>query len=259
MGSYDEVSDSQRVTIVGGAGGAGASASESKGANVDSTTLQNAATATGNGTALNVQGFSTVLFAVTGTFVGTVVFEGQGPDDVWYTLQAKPAGGYQLVSSVTTTGAWFCHCTAYTQVRARISAYTSGSITVVATNVAQQNHADTQNVTLSTTLAGEDLTANVMKMEQRFSYTMIAADTAVKSGAGFLHSLTFAQADAAPTAGTIIAYDNTAESGTKIFDWSGITTAVFYPTTVILDVSFATGLYLGFTTTADVNVTVAYR
>lgn len=106
--------------------------------------------------------------------------------------------------------------------------------------------------------AYEDNTNAVAKVEQRFSYTNISADTAVKSGAGFLHTLTFAQIDAAPTAGTIIVYDNTAESGTVIFS-STWTTAVFFPTTVILDVSFSTGLYVGFTTTADIGVTVSYR
>lgn len=106
--------------------------------------------------------------------------------------------------------------------------------------------------------AGEDLTNDVQKVEQRFSYVNISADTAVKSGAGFLHTVTFAQIDAAPTAGTIIIYDNTAESGTVIFS-STWTTAVFYPTTITLDVSFSTGLYIGFATTADIGVTVSYR
>lgn len=112
--------------------------------------------------------------------------------------------------------------------------------------------------TLGTALAGEDLTNDVLKTEQRFSYVNISADAAVKSGAGFLHTVTFAQIDAAPTAGTIIIYDNTAESGTIIFS-STWTTAVFYPTTVTIDASFSTGLYVGFTTTADIGVTLSYR
>lgn len=112
--------------------------------------------------------------------------------------------------------------------------------------------------TLATALAGEDLTNDVLKTEQRFSYTNISADTAVKSGAGFLHTVTFAQIDAAPTAGTIIIYDNTGESGTIIFS-STWTTAVFMPVTVTIDASFSTGLYVGFTTTADIGVTLSYR
>ncbi len=112
---------------------------------------------------------------------------------------------------------------------------------------------------LTTKLAGEDLTNDVQKVEQRFSYAYCAgADTAVKSGAGFLHTLTFTCIDAAPTAGTIIVYDNTAESGTIIYSETFTTTA-FRGYTVTIDSSFSTGLYVGFTTTADVGCTVSYR
>ncbi len=108
------------------------------------------------------------------------------------------------------------------------------------------------------TLAGEDVVNDVMKVEQRYAYSLVAANTAVKSAPGFLHTLTFSCNDAAPTAGTIDVYDNTAASGTKIFSWT-LTTTAFTPCSVIIDTSFATGLYVAFTTTADVNVTVSYR
>lgn len=113
--------------------------------------------------------------------------------------------------------------------------------------------------TQATALAGEDLTNDVMKVEQRFSYSgKLTSDTAVKSGAGFVHTVTFTCNDAAPTAGSIIIYDNTAESGTELFNHT-FTTTPFVPFSVTLDHSFATGLYVGFTTTADVNVFVSYR
>lgn len=105
---------------------------------------------------------------------------------------------------------------------------------------------------------GDDFNG-VVRVEQQFGYKYIAGvDTLVKVGAGFLHTLTFTQIDAAPTAGTIIVYDNTAESGTIIFS-STWTTGIFYPTTVTLDVAFLTGLYVGVTTLADIGVTVSYR
>ena len=107
-------------------------------------------------------------------------------------------------------------------------------------------------------LAGEDLTNDVTKVEQRFSGTMVAADTLIKTGAGFVHTLTFSCNDAAPTAGSFILYDNTAESGTVLFNHT-FTTTPFAPCTVTLDMSFGTGLYAGFTTTADVNVSISYR
>lgn len=117
---------------------------------------------------------------------------------------------------------------------------------------------DALKTTLATTIAGEDVTNDVTKVEQRFAYSLVTSDTAVKSAPGFLHTLTFSCNDAAPTAGTIDVYDNTAASGTKIFSWTCTTTA-FVPCSVIIDAAFATGLYVDFTTTADVNVTVSYR
>ena len=91
-----------------------------------------------------------------------------------------------------------------------------------------------------------------------FSVKQCTADTAVKTGAGVLHTLTFSQGDAAPTAGTIIVYDNTAESGTVIYSETFTTTA-FRGYSVTLDCAVTTGIYVGFTTTADVNCTVTYR
>jgi hypothetical protein len=116
-----------------------------------------------------------------------------------------------------------------------------------------------ERVTLATLIAGEDIPNNVLRVEEHFTYATATGDLLVKSGAGFLHTLTFAPNDSAPTAGSIIIYDNTAESGTQIFNWSGITTTWFVPFTLTLDVIFATGLYIGYTTTGDVNVTASYR
>ena len=107
--------------------------------------------------------------------------------------------------------------------------------------------------------AGDDVTIDVKKTEQRFAYSVpIVASAAIKSGPGFLHALIFSCNDAAPTAGTIDVYDNTAASGNKIFSWTLGTTA-FMPFSVIFDVSFSVGLYVAITTTADVNVSASYR
>lgn len=115
-----------------------------------------------------------------------------------------------------------------------------------------------ESVNVGTKLAGEDLTNDVMKTEQRFSFTRLTADGQVKAGAGFLHTLTFACADAAPTAGSIIVYDSLTETGTVIYSETFDTTA-FRGYTVIIDAEFSTGLYIGFTTTADVGCTASYR
>lgn len=124
--------------------------------------------------------------------------------------------------------------------------------------VSQADVSGNIKVALGTQIAGEDLTNDVLKIEHRYSYSYCTADTAVKTGAGFLHALTISPTDAAATAGTIIVYDNTAESGNIIFSYT-VPAAALVPVSVILDVSFTTGLYVGFTTTADVGVTVSYR
>jgi hypothetical protein len=96
------------------------------------------------------------------------------------------------------------------------------------------------------------------KESNQWLNTMIVADTLVKTGKGTLHSLSISQNDAAPTAGTIDIYDNTSAAGTKIFSWT-LTTAVFIPTNLILDIEFQTGLYVDFTTTEDVNLRLSYN
>lgn len=113
---------------------------------------------------------------------------------------------------------------------------------------------------LAVLISGEDQTHDVLKVEQQFSYSRVAADASVKSGAGFLHTITCSTtAGAAATAGAITLYDNTAESGTSI-QTIGVTATAFNPYTLVLDVSFGTGLYVGYDgTAAGVNCTVAYR
>lgn len=113
-------------------------------------------------------------------------------------------------------------------------------------------------VTQDTLVAGEDLTNNRLMTRPTYSYSAVAvADVQVKASAGYLHTVTISCNDAAPTAGSIIIFDNTAESGTQVFNHT-FTTTPFVPFSVVLDYTMATGIYIGFTTTADVNVSCAY-
>ena len=110
---------------------------------------------------------------------------------------------------------------------------------------------------LATQVAGEDITEDVLKTEQRFKYKVLSADGQIKAGPGFVHTMTFTS-DAAATAGTIILYDSLSETGTAVFTYT-VPASYIAPFTIILDVEMATGIYLGFTTTADVVVTTSYR
>lgn len=100
----------------------------------------------------------------------------------------------------------------------------------------------------------EDNTVGVAKVEQRFTYatSTTATTTVVKSGAGFIHTLTLLGG----TAGAITVYDNTAGSGTAICP-TFTPGSVSVPATITLDASFATGLTI--VTAAATVITVSYR
>lgn len=110
-------------------------------------------------------------------------------------------------------------------------------------------------VTLGTLGAGEDLTNDVLKVEQRFSYQALTSlvTLTVKSGAGFLHTLTIGNISGP----TIELYDNTAASGTLI----GRINAGGPMNTYTFDASFATGLTVNPQPGTAVlpNLSVSYR
>ena len=104
---------------------------------------------------------------------------------------------------------------------------------------------------LAEKLAGEDIVNDVMKVEERFSYSNIttATTTTVKTGSGFLHAIVVNTT----AAGTITIYDNTAASGNKI----GTMAASIGQNTYFYNVQFATGLTV--VTAAASDITVSYR
>jgi hypothetical protein len=108
-----------------------------------------------------------------------------------------------------------------------------------------------QKTTLATKLAGEDLTNDVMKVEHQMRYATIATatTTTVKTGAGVLHNIIVTGG----TTGTIVIYDNTAASGTKIADFDTTNLLATYP----FHCKFSTGLTI--VTSAATKITVNYR
>lgn len=70
-------------------------------------------------------------------------------------------------------------------------------------------------VTLATLLAGEDLTNDVQKVENRFSYTSFTSLSTIniKSATGFLHRIVIGM----PSCPTTIVYDSLTPSGSEIF------------------------------------------
>lgn len=105
----------------------------------------------------------------------------------------------------------------------------------------------------------EDDTNNLCRVEHYYSYSVGNADKSVKASAGFVHTISCWGEDAAATAGRVRLLDSTsAGAGTAV--WGEEFSATQRDSiTALLDVAFATGIYLDFTTTADVSCTVSYR
>jgi hypothetical protein len=85
------------------------------------------------------------------------------------------------------------------------------------------------------------------------------ADAQIKSSAGYVDHMICAGTDNAAVAGTIILYDNTAESGTAIYTLRIAALDYHIPMVLPIQVATSTGIYLGYTTTTDVNCEVYYR
>lgn len=94
-------------------------------------TMQSAAVAVGNGTVLTTTGYGTAVIQVTGTFSGTITFEGSLNGTDYVSLSAVQVGAGTIATTATTTGIYRMSPVGMTNIRARISAYTSGSITAV--------------------------------------------------------------------------------------------------------------------------------
>lgn len=77
---------------------------------------------------LNCAGFGTVAFQLDGTWTATVTFEGTVNHGTWQTLTVTPTNSTTGVTTATGTGIWTGSCAGLLAVRARVSAFTSGTI-----------------------------------------------------------------------------------------------------------------------------------
>jgi hypothetical protein len=125
-------------------------------------TLQNAAVASGNGTPLTVTGHSASVLTVNcaacsgGT---TVNFEGSQDGTNFTALSAVQIGTTTIVSSTTTAGLtyWETPVAGLQSLRARVSGYSAGTVTVTATAVPVPWNPKTVNASL---VAGTALVGN---------------------------------------------------------------------------------------------------
>jgi hypothetical protein len=98
-------------------------------------TLQAAAVATGNGTAISMRGFGRLTVSVTMAGTATITFEGSIDDGTtWFALGMALSTTGALASAPTATATYYmpAGAPALTNFRARISAWTSGATSAVA-------------------------------------------------------------------------------------------------------------------------------
>lgn len=91
-----------------------------------------------------------------------------------------------------------------------------------------------------------------------YSSSRKTADGQVKASAGILHAVSISPLTATPTAGLLTIYDSLTETGTILYtEWIFATTPGH---TVILDVAFAIGLFVGYDATlTNVATSVSYH
>lgn len=82
---------------------------------------------------INTRGTAGVGLQLLGTWVGTVSFEAliDAEANTWVAFNMVPSNSATAASSATANGAWSANCGGYEAVRARVSAYTSGTVRAV--------------------------------------------------------------------------------------------------------------------------------
>ena len=97
-------------------------------------TLQAAAAATGDGVEIDFTGLDVLAIQLSGTFVATVTFEGSiDGGETWAVVGMQPLAGGAVATTATAPGIFVLPVaqTSLSHFRARVSAFTSGTVTAV--------------------------------------------------------------------------------------------------------------------------------
>ena len=118
-----------------------------------SATLQSSATALGNGTAIDLEGkYGLLTLQVSGITSATVTFEATIDDTNWVAVRGINKNTGSGATSTTADGIFTFAVGGYSQFRARISTYASGTIVITANAIAASepsNQATTTTGTIS--------------------------------------------------------------------------------------------------------------
>jgi len=137
-------------------------------------TMQSAVTANGNGTNLDVNDYATAVLEIRGTFSATINFEGSIDDTNWYPIVATKNNSING-SVTTTTGLYEVKVATIKSVRARVSGYASGSITVIG------KVSPLVNSEKSVQLTGSNVPLPIITQTE-----LISADTTIANGGSYV-------------------------------------------------------------------------
>lgn len=115
-------------------------------------TFLDAAAATGDGTKLAVNSYGLIAIQVVGTFVGTITWEISNNNSDWVGVPALNKTTDVASLTATVPGIYEISLPGVTFVRARVSAYTSGTITAI--GQALQTSAPSGSSTTTATISG---------------------------------------------------------------------------------------------------------
>jgi len=93
--------------------------------------MQLNAVAQGGGTEIVTTGYSTLVMSVTGTFIAVIMWEARLGAADWASVRVTPEATGTPAVATAVGGLFRYECAGVNAVRALISAYTSGSISVL--------------------------------------------------------------------------------------------------------------------------------
>lgn len=176
--------------------------------------LQTNAVATGNGTQVAVRAMEAVILNVSGITSATIIVEGTSDNITWNTLTVKDINTGITNTAITANGYYFAEFEGLLNIRARISAYTSGTINVSGAPISvtiSPSQAPTgaivQKVTSGPPATGQTAKSYVGKYATGASSTAPAAPTVAAGAAGLPNGVykcqvTFVSSQGETTGGT---------------------------------------------------------
>lgn len=215
---------------------------------------------------IDASGFKAILLQLIGTWVGTVTFQGSNDNTTWYSVSALNINSTGHAATSTAVGLFLVPVNCK-YMRARVTAYTSGTVDAVAFlsgNPGLINSFVNQTVTLAagTSLAGDvspgvRATATNAASRLRIMSAATTNATSVKASAGRVYGFKFTNTSAAlkyvklynkasaPTVGTDVPVETIA-----------VPAGAFIEHVNPFGVSYATGIALAITgAAADADTT----